>query len=89
MLSISLLLLAGASIVTAAGSTAEPAESTIAPKGTQISAAAASATALSPTSNVEGIAFQKFYQIWLENTDYSASSGDANQLALAKEGITL
>jgi acid phosphatase len=89
MLSASLLLLAGAAIANAAGTTSEPAESTIAPTGTAISAAAATAKVSSPTSNVKGVAFQKFYQIWLENTDYSASSGDANQLALAKEGITL
>jgi acid phosphatase len=89
LFSASLLLLAGASVANAAAATSEPPESTVAPSGTQISAAAASATVLSPTSNVKGLAFQKFYQVWLENTDYSASSGDGNQLALAKEGITL
>jgi hypothetical protein len=40
--------------------------------------AKARATALteSPTSNVVGKTFDRFVTIWLENTDYSAASGD-------------
>jgi acid phosphatase len=33
-----------------------------------IEAAAATAAAGSPTSNVKGVAFDNFYQVWLENT---------------------
>jgi|HubBroStandDraft_4_1064222.scaffolds.fasta_scaffold649438_2 hypothetical protein len=40
--------------------------------------AAARATALteSPTSNVQGLTFNRFVTIWLENTDYSTAAGD-------------
>ena len=89
MLSTALLLLAGASLISARSTKSEPAESTINPSGTQISGPAATASAISTTSNVKGAVFNKFYQIWLENTDYSASAGDSNQQALAKLGITL
>lgn len=38
---------------------------------------------------MQGKAFQRFYQIWLENTDYSAAAGDPNMQYLASQGITL
>ena len=43
-------------------------ESTIEPTFTQIIATAATQAALSPVSNVQGVAFNRFIQIWLENT---------------------
>jgi acid phosphatase len=64
-------------------------ESTIQPSGSAISAAQATQTILSPKSNVQGKAFNRFYQVWLENTDYSAASGDSTQKFLASKGITL
>jgi hypothetical protein len=66
--SISALLIVGTTHVLAATSIAEPPESTIAPSASAVSVAAATAPALSSTSNVKGIAFDRFYQIWLENT---------------------
>ena len=77
--SISALLLAGAAQALAATSVAEPPESTIQPAPSAISAARATATASSPVSNVKGIAFDRFYQIWLENTDYAAAAADPSQ----------
>ncbi|KAJ5585318.1 acid phosphatase [Penicillium hispanicum] len=41
------------------------------------------------TSNVTGKAFDRFYQIWLENVDYSNAASDPNQKWLASKGITL
>jgi acid phosphatase len=45
-----------------------PTSSLIEPAFTQIEASAATATALSPVSNVPGVGFDRFVQIWLENT---------------------
>lgn len=36
-----------------------------------VAAARATALTFSPTSNVAGTKFDRFVQIWLENTDYS------------------
>ncbi|KAJ6038432.1 phosphoesterase-domain-containing protein [Penicillium canescens] len=41
------------------------------------------------TSNITGKAFDRFYQIWLENVDYSAAAGDDDQQWLASNGISL
>lgn len=38
---------------------------------------------------VNGKAFDRFVEIWLENTDYAKAAGDPNLAALAKKGITL
>jgi acid phosphatase len=73
---VSLLLIAR--LVVADSTTSEPPESTINPAASVISAAASTATPISPTSNVRGLAFDRFYQIWLENTDYDAAAGDPN-----------
>jgi len=78
-----------AGVVISAGTSSEPAESTVAPSLSAIESAAATASPLSPVSNVKGIAFDRFYQVWLENTDNSAASGDSNQQFLASQGITL
>jgi len=76
-------------VATAASSASEPAQSTIEPPVSQILATQATQAALSPVSNVQGKAFQRFYQVWLENTDYSAAAGDPNMQWLASQGITL
>lgn len=83
------VVLAAAQVAAAASYASRPPMSTIEPSLASIQAAAATATPLSSTSNVQGLAFNRFYQLWLENIDYSAASGDANQQALAKQGITL
>jgi len=41
-----------------------------------IAAARATALTLSPTSSVTGKMFDRFVQIWLENTDYDIAAGD-------------
>ncbi|KAJ5925747.1 phosphoesterase-domain-containing protein [Penicillium verhagenii] len=41
------------------------------------------------TSNVTGKAFDRFYQVWLENVDYNDAAGNADQQWLASKGITL
>jgi len=49
-----------------------------------VAKAAATALTLSPTSNVAGLTFDRFVQIWLENTDYSLAVGDSmSTLSLA------
>lgn len=70
MLTSGALLLAGAGSAFAAASSyaSRPPQSTIKPSLTQIEASAATASSLSPTSNVKGVAFDRFYQVWLENT---------------------
>jgi acid phosphatase len=56
-----------------------PTQSKISPSKPEIEAAAATAAALSPTSNVKGIAFDRFYQVWLENQNYEAAAGNGDQ----------
>ncbi|KAJ5278949.1 acid phosphatase [Penicillium angulare] len=41
------------------------------------------------TSNFEGVAFKRFYQIWLENIDFEDSAADNNQEWFASQGILL
>jgi hypothetical protein len=43
---------------------------------TAVAKAAATALTLSPTSNIAGATFDRFVQIFLENTDYSLAIGD-------------
>lgn len=43
--------------------------------------ATAKAKTCSPTSNVEGKAFDRIAIIWLENTDYDKAAGDRMQLS--------
>jgi hypothetical protein len=71
------LALAMATTLVSATSTSRPAFSTIEPSLTQIEAASATATPLSPTSNVQGKAFNRIIQIWLENTVRGASLPEA------------
>ncbi|KAK9320859.1 phosphoesterase family-domain-containing protein [Lipomyces orientalis] len=63
--------------------------STIKPSLTEIQEAAATAPVGELTSNVNGAAFNRFIQIWLENTDYTKAAADPNLQTLAKQGITL
>ena len=66
---LSVVMLAGAAGGALAATYASPPPmSTVEPTLTQIEATAATATALSPVSNVKGIAFDNFYQVWGENT---------------------
>jgi acid phosphatase len=62
------LLTVVVTFVSAATSVKEPPESTINPAKTAIDAAAATQPALSPVTDVKGVAFDRFYQVWLENT---------------------
>ncbi|CZR51744.1 related to acid phosphatase Pho610 [Phialocephala subalpina] len=66
-----------------------PPLSTVEPTIASIIASEASATPLSPVSNVPGLAFDRIVQIWLENTDYDKASGDPNMQWLASQGIAL
>lgn len=70
MLSSCAVVLIGAGTAFAASSSyaSRLPESTLEPSLTEIEATAATATFLSPTSDVKGIAFDRFYQVWLENT---------------------
>jgi acid phosphatase len=62
------LLGVGKALCAASSYASRPLYSTIEPSLTQIEASAATAASLSPTSDVKGIAFDRFYQVWLENT---------------------
>jgi hypothetical protein len=57
-----------ASFAAVAAQTSEPAESTVLPSLPAIQSAAAAAVPQSPVSNVQGLAFNRFIQVWLENT---------------------
>ncbi|KAJ5701199.1 hypothetical protein N7488_008747 [Penicillium malachiteum] len=59
------------------------------PSAAEIASAQASVLPYSPVSNVKGLAFNRFAQIWIENTDYSTAAADPNFAKLAKEGILL
>ncbi|KAE8135618.1 phosphoesterase family-domain-containing protein [Aspergillus pseudotamarii] len=59
------------------------------PSLSDIEKAAATTEPYSPVSNVTGLAFDRFFQVWLENIDYSDASADENYQWLAKQGITL
>ncbi|KAL3461954.1 phosphoesterase family-domain-containing protein [Aspergillus heterothallicus] len=55
----------------------------------EIASAAATAVPESPVSNVPGLAFDRFYQLWMENTNYEDSAADENMQWLASQGILL
>lgn len=54
-----------------------------------VAAAAATALTLHPTSNVQGLAFERYVQIFFENQDYDIAEGDPNFSHLASLGIKL
>jgi acid phosphatase len=86
-----LILAAGhlAAAMPAASSASRPAMSTVEPSLTAIESSAATVKPLSPKSDVKGVAFDRFYQLWMENIDYSSAAGDPNMEFLASQGITL
>ncbi|CAG8043164.1 unnamed protein product [Penicillium olsonii] len=55
----------------------------------QISEAAATTKPEITTSGVKGLAFDRFYQVWLENIDFEDSAADTNMQWLASQGILL
>ncbi|CEJ54249.1 Putative Acid phosphatase PHOa [Penicillium brasilianum] len=59
------------------------------PSVSDINKAAATTLPESPTSDVKGLAFNRFYQVWLENIDYEDAAADANMQWLATQGILL
>ncbi|KAK0614916.1 phosphoesterase family-domain-containing protein [Bombardia bombarda] len=58
-------------------------------KSSAVAAAAATALTLSPTSTVAGKTFDRYIQIFLENTDYSKAIADPSLAYLASQGISL
>lgn len=59
------------------------------PSISEIRQAAATTLPESPSSDVKGVAFNRFYQVWLENTDYEDVAADPNMQWLASQGILL
>lgn len=55
-------------VLAAAGLAAAQLATTSEPALSQIQAAQATTLPVSPKSSVQGLAFQQFYQVWLENT---------------------
>jgi acid phosphatase len=68
MLSIVFVIAAAGSALATTTYPSRPPQSTIEPTLTQIEATAATASSLSPLSNVKGVAFDRFYEVFLENT---------------------
>ncbi|KAK0103535.1 hypothetical protein ONS95_005555 [Cadophora gregata] len=54
-----------------------------------VEAARATAKTLSPVSSIRGKTFDRFVQIWLENTDFDMAAGDPSLQWVASQGITL
>ncbi|KAL2069569.1 hypothetical protein VTL71DRAFT_14248 [Oculimacula yallundae] len=54
-----------------------------------VAAAQATAKTLSPVSSIKGKKFDRFVQIWLENTDFDMAAADPSLAWIAKQGITL
>ncbi|KAI3205434.1 hypothetical protein CBS147311_3493 [Penicillium roqueforti] len=79
-----LLAVVGALALAAAKTTTE-----VNPTQAEIDADRLTARPYSPVSNVRGLVFDRFVNIWLENTDYETAAADANLAKLAKEGILL
>ncbi|KAL4942097.1 hypothetical protein BDV06DRAFT_170208 [Aspergillus oleicola] len=59
------------------------------PSVAEIEAARATVKPYSPVSNVPGKTFQRFVNIWLENTDYDVAASEKRLAKLAKKGVTL
>ncbi|KGO42268.1 Phosphoesterase [Penicillium expansum] len=79
-----LLAFVGALSLAAAKTTTEKT-----PTQAEIDAARATVLPYSPVSNVKGLVFDRFVNIWLENTDFETAASDENLSKLAKEGILL
>lgn len=83
MKAVAATLLAAASLARAqVATTSEPSVS-------DINKAAATTLPEVTTSDVKGVAFNRFYQVWLENIDYEDAAADANMQWLATQGILL
>ncbi|KAL2871095.1 acid phosphatase PHOa [Aspergillus lucknowensis] len=59
------------------------------PSPSDIAASAATTEPYSPVSNVEGLAFNRFFQVWFENIDFEDAAADDNLQWLASQGIAL
>ncbi|BCR90700.1 putative acid phosphatase [Aspergillus chevalieri] len=59
------------------------------PSAEEIAKAQATVKPNSPVSNVQGLSFNRFVNIWLENTDYETAAKDPHLSKLAKQGVTL
>ncbi|KAJ5410836.1 uncharacterized protein N7487_005195 [Penicillium crustosum] len=79
-----LLAFVGALALAAAKTTTEKT-----PTQAEIDAARDTVLPYSPVSNVKGLAFDRFVNIWLENTDYETAASDENLAKLAKEAQLL
>ncbi|KAJ5539595.1 phosphoesterase-domain-containing protein [Penicillium frequentans] len=78
-----------AAVLAVAGLAAGATITTTEPALAAIKAAQQTTVPLAWTSNVTGKAFDRFYQVWLENVDYNDAAGNADQQWLASQGITL
>ncbi|KAJ5711414.1 phosphoesterase family-domain-containing protein [Penicillium malachiteum] len=76
-------------ILALAGMAAGATITTTEPALAAIKAAQATTVPETWSTNVTGKAFDRFYQIWLENVDYVNAANDTNQQWLASKGITL
>ncbi|KAL3474250.1 phosphoesterase family-domain-containing protein [Aspergillus californicus] len=59
------------------------------PSVAEIRAAQATTLPHSPVSNVKGKSFQRFVNIWLENTDFISAANETHLAKLAKKGLEL
>ncbi|EHA27650.1 hypothetical protein CBS63078_3787 [Aspergillus niger] len=59
------------------------------PSLAEIRAAQATVQPYSPVSNVKGTSFNRFVNIWLENTDYDTAAANEHLAELAKKGLLL
>ncbi|KAJ5645152.1 phosphoesterase-domain-containing protein [Penicillium longicatenatum] len=78
-----------AAVLAVAGLAAGATITTTEPALAAIEAAQKTTVPLAWTSNVTGKAFDRFYQVWLENVDYNDAAANADQQWLASQGITL
>ena len=70
-----------AAVAFAATSDAPP--PSVSDEALDIAALKATAKTLSPTSSVPGKTFNRFVNIWLENTDYDMAAGDRKMSRIA------
>ncbi|KAK1142242.1 hypothetical protein N8T08_007986 [Aspergillus melleus] len=59
------------------------------PSRAEIEAAQATVLPYSPVSNVKGLSFNRFVNIWLENTDFDDAANDPHLSKLAEKGLLL
>ncbi|KAL4871588.1 hypothetical protein BDV12DRAFT_164016 [Aspergillus spectabilis] len=71
-----------------AAALAQVATTTQAPLG-DTADSAATVEPYSPVSHVEGLAFNRLFQVWFENIDYENAAADENLKWLASQGIAL